>query len=283
MTDHNSDEAKEFRRDRLTVIKPVAAPKMLSEREFREQYMGYYLVAREVMAEVEQHEHIMFCPACRDDSMNQVKVRRLHVSYERDHLGNYPMLATLKCNGCEWGEIIPVIVPELTDAERSLIRRADAVRNVAIQPAAYSRTSDGTSPQQMKRDYNEEMMRSLQADVTRVNSQLRFGQPLADSTWKSFDHANDQKRKANLAASQIEFIEQAEKELQAASQSRAAQKAATHNMAYGMSAAKMRDCYSQQIGAQMAKQYDADVLNQMQNTHVGENMLSKMREMFKLP
>lgn len=130
MTDYDTDQARELRRARLTVVRPHNAPNSIGKAQFDATYKEQHVVVRETMTEVEEEEHTMFCPACQeqmDDTL--VAARKLYITYEEDPLRNYRALVTASCKGCGWNEIIPIEGPApLTEDERQVFREAKAFR-----------------------------------------------------------------------------------------------------------------------------------------------------------
>lgn len=130
MDNHDTEQGKALRRKRLLEIMPKAAPAMMSEHIFQTQYLRYHYVLRDRLTAVEENSNIMFCPACvMSWSSTTDKRRILHFIYEKDPLGNFPLLATGRCHGCGWEEMMPIVIPELDDTQRELIDRyRDTVR-----------------------------------------------------------------------------------------------------------------------------------------------------------
>jgi hypothetical protein len=124
MSGHDTDEARDFRRDRIRVIKPAPAEESLPELEFRAKYMSYHYVSRDKMADVEESRHHMYCPACQTPfNASMVKARILRITIEEDLLRNFPAIAHACCNGCGWEEMIPITAPDVSDEDRILARR----------------------------------------------------------------------------------------------------------------------------------------------------------------
>ena len=95
MTDYNSDQGRELRRARLTVVRPFAAKTHMPRAAFITEYKDPHILRRVAMTEDEETDRIMFCPACvqtmeGDDEF--VEAHKLHVGYEEDPLRNYPAL-----------------------------------------------------------------------------------------------------------------------------------------------------------------------------------------------
>lgn len=130
MTDYDTDQARELRRARLTVVRPHNAPNSIGKAQFDATYKEQHVVVRETMTEVEETDHVMFCPACQeqmDDAL--VAARKLYITYEEDPLRNYRALVTASCKGCGWNEIIPIEGPApLTEDEWQVFREAKAFR-----------------------------------------------------------------------------------------------------------------------------------------------------------
>lgn len=214
MDDYNSDQAKELRRARLLQIKPKAAQMMLTESEFRREYIEYRLVALEQMLALEEAYKVMFCPACVKNVDSIVGKRRvLHISYEKDALDNYPMICAAKCQGCEWEEMIPVILPIVSDEDRAILRRfSDAQRN----QTSYQPRSPLMDPRQLSGDMLDAFKASRPDIMYRVgvgvqdgnDSRVRFGQVLANKVWLDVSKLQEDIRDAENARRQIDMIEQ---------------------------------------------------------------------------
>jgi len=125
----DTEAARAERRKRIVQIKPRAASTIMSEAEFRTKYLGYHYIHEPSFREVEDQQNIMFCPACMENEVRhaRIKARALFASYEPDPLQNYGMLASMRCEGCGWQEIIPVgkfVAPSETDAKMQARRQA---------------------------------------------------------------------------------------------------------------------------------------------------------------
>ncbi len=275
MTDYNSDQAKELRRARLLTIKPKAAPMMLNESAFNREYVEYRFVAVEQLANLEEANNIMFCPACAKD-LNTVMVKRrvLHVSYEDDPLGNFPLIAVAKCQGCEWEEMIPVVKQELQQEEQHLLRRFHRAQaaTVGIGKMHSSGLLDASR-------WSDEMIRQMKPGMIVSGSPgskieymppepSRFGQAKADRAWADMSKNEQERRDLGIARMQLDRIEQFEAGERARTQARAVGKSAMLAQGYGMGQARLSNYmsqYSQEAAAQMAKQIDADLMRGLQN------------------
>lgn len=277
MNDYNSDQAKELRRARLLKVKPKAAPMMLTESEFNREYVEYRFVSIENLVNLEEANNVMFCPACAKDVNTAMGKRRvLHISYEDDPLGNYPLLAVAKCQGCEWEEMIPVIKQELTQDEQALLRR---FHRATVKNRSFTSSSDPRSSlfdqsvwaKEMQR-YSEPGMIAPMRPGQNIEfmppDKIRFGQGKADSTWADLKKHEEERRDLELAAQQRDMIDRFEAEERAKTQVRAVGKSAMLGQAYGMGDIRMQkvmDEYRNAVGQQMARRLDADMMRQMQN------------------
>ncbi len=263
MTGYNSDQGRELRRARLTVIRPNNASEILSKRLFDETYKDQHVVTREVMPEVEESERVMFCPACQeqmDDTL--VAVRKLHVVYEQDPLRNYRALVTASCKGCGWNEIIPIEAPKaLDDEELRVLHEAtaykarDAMRNQSglLDASRYSQEAMrqwnkqamhgqmyGAGPKVMKAIMSGKLGRIEGFDVHEAAAMApepTRGQPLANAVWE--EYAARDKQRADVKAER-HMVE--------------------HRRVMDQ---RVMDQYAQAAAVEMAKKIDRDVMDQM--------------------
>jgi RNase P subunit RPR2 len=262
VTDYNSDQGRELRRARLTVIRPTNAPDILSNREFDITYKQFHVVRREVMTDTEESGKVMFCPACHeqvDDTL--VAVRKLYVTYEEDPLRNYRALVTLGCKGCGWSEIVPVeSPPPLSDEDKKVLGEAGSFRAKdkleqmrAYQNAAGGLLNPSAIGQDALRQFNKSsvmgqlygagpsLMKSLLSSgkigmvsgiTVRELPALapKRGQELADSIWKDYEELDHLRKQAQEDRGYVE--------------------------AYRVREQALRD-----VATQMAKQIDKQVLD----------------------
>ena len=241
MTDYDSEQGRELRRARLTKIRPRNAEDVLPKETYDREYRQFHIVQRELMPDIEERNHLMFCPACHEDEDDVlVKARKLHVSYNEDPLRNYRALVTVACKGCGWSEIIPVAVPDrLTDEELSVMgekRRYDAqeqldmmraqmgVYNSAIgqqsqfanaalerlrgthslrqvSKSALLAASYGAGPQLMKSLMSGRMGSIYGMSIYEKGSKPTFGQALADHVWSDYEELDKMRAEAASARS----------------------------------------------------------------------------------
>ena len=294
MNDYNSDQAKELRRARLLKVKPKAAPMMLTESEFNREYTEYRFVSIEHLTNLEEANNVMFCPACAKDVNTAMGKRRvLHISYEDDPLGNFPLIAVAKCQGCEWEEMIPVVKQELSQDEQTLLRRFHraALKTRGFGGVTSSVPDPRASPfdqsvwaNEMKR-YSEPgqiaPMRPGQNIEFMPPDKIRFGQGKADRVWGELAKSNEDHRDLELATKQYDMIEHFEAEERAKTQARAYSKSATFGMAYGMGQSRIQDIqrqYNDALGQQMAKQIDANIMRQMQNYSFSDDEIAQIKK-----
>lgn len=252
MTDIHSDSAREFRRARLLEVKPLATPVMMTEAAFRERYKNFHVVPRDYRAEVEAGEHLMFCPACVeavDDASDKLRV--LHVTYGDDPLGNFPLIATVKCHGCGWEEMIPVVKPELSFDQQVMVRRyrAAAKKNMAF-------SAPGVNPPKVW----DEISLTPRPEV-------RFGQAKADAVWRDMVQYEADRRDFETASQQLDIIAEIEAQQAKEAQMRNNAKAANYAQAYGMGAQNMQNAF----GGELMKQYEAELMRRvMMNTPMAD-------------
>lgn len=269
MADYDSDQAKELRRTRLLKIKPKAAPMMLTESEFNREYIEYRFVALEHMPDLEEGNNVMFCPACAKDVNNVMGKRRvLHISYEDDVLGNFPLIAVAKCQGCEWEEMIPVVKQEISSEDQALLRRFHLAQrrgsplSAGIANTPHIGANGGLlSPKKWSDDMLDafkngpSIMYSTGVDAS---AKIRFGQVKADKVWHEVSKLQEEAREVENARRQIDMIEQIEQE----DMRRQQMKMAQMGQMYGMGQAQM-----QNIGRAMAQQMDRSIMEQMLNSY----------------
>ena len=245
MTDYDTDQARELRRARLTVVRPHNAPNSIGKAQFDATYKEQHVVVRETMTEVEETDHVMFCPACQeqmDDTL--VAARKLYITYEEDPLRNYRALVTASCKGCGWNEIIPIEGPApLTEDERQVFREAKAFRakdQMAQMAGTYSIAAGGAggmnslagmsqnAQAQLNRQVGKSAMLAAALGANAIKA-LRSGavgniagmsihetsapvppphrgQQLADSIWYDYDVVANEK---SMVASERSYIESA--------------------------------------------------------------------------
>lgn len=275
MNDYSSDQAKELRRARLLKVKPKAAPMMLTESEFNREYTEYRFVSIEHLTDLEEANNVMFCPACARDVNNVMGKRRvLHISYEEDPLGNFPLIAVAKCQGCEWEEMIPVVKQELTDDERTLLRRF----NNAQGQAKLNNGNPGNS-KFVPGVWADEMLRYGQPGqiapmkpgqsimFAPLPDRIRFGQSKAERTWAELGKNEQERKDVENAKRQLDMIEEIEKQQRQSVQSRAVSKSAMLAQAYGMGQSRLQDLqkYNDDLSLNMAQNMDRQLMQQMQN------------------
>ena len=284
MNDYDTDQAKELRRARLLKIKPKAARVMLTESEFHKEYVEYRFVSLEHLVELEETNNIMFCPACAQPVNNVMAKRRvLHVSYDDDVLGNYPLIATVKCQGCEWEEMIPVVKQELTDDDRTLLRRFNNAQAAArLGGPGHSGLMIGDLWSQKIMDTMKmepgmiHRMGNAKVDFTTTDA-IRFGQAKADRTWESMRNYEQERREIELARKQIEMIMKVEAEQRKASVNRTATKQAMMGQMYGMGQARLADIQSQYQNA-VAQQMATRLDDQLRNSPFIRDELTEWKE-----
>lgn len=192
MAKYDTDEARDFRRARLPKVRPTAAPKMMSMREFRTEYASFHVVCRSEMPDVEENSQVMFCPACQVSyGPDMVKARKLHVGYEKDPLGNYAMLASLRCFGCDWQEIIPVEDKPI-DSSTEARRLIEKMKNAPLFPY-----------------YQSGML-----DTLNIGKPLmRFGEQLAEEVWGRRDEYDRQMHELQAMKIRDEYARAAAKQI----------------------------------------------------------------------
>lgn len=258
MTDYDTDQARELRRARLTVVRPHNAPNSIGKAQFDATYKEQHVVVRETMTEVEETDHVMFCPACQeqmDDAL--VAARKLYVTYEEDPLRNYRALVTASCKGCGWNEIIPIEGPApLTEDERQVFREAKAFRakdqmaqmqNTAFGPAGWNnqmRQSGKSAMLSQMYGAGPQALKALRSgaigniagmsihEASAATPPPRRGQQLADSIWHDYDVMAKEK---SMVASERSYVE----------------------------SAKYRDRLMKDAADAMAKSIDKDIMDQL--------------------
>lgn len=241
MTDYDTDQARELRRARLTVVRPHNAPNSIGKAQFDATYKEQHVVVRETMTEVEETDHVMFCPACQeqmDDAL--VAARKLYVTYEEDPLRNYRALATMACKGCGWTEIVPIESPAaLTADDVAVLREANSYRakdQITQMQGTYAAPGiSGLMGQSAQAQWNNQMrqqgmaamlsqmygagpqaLKSLHTgrigNISGMNIHQmvaerpapRRGQALADSIWQDYDSVAKQREQVVADRSFIE-------------------------------------------------------------------------------
>lgn len=114
MTDH-----QERRRKQVNAIRVKASPQRMSSEEFKRQYKEPHVIFNADMRdEEEKQRQEMFCDECLVPMQhNGIKAYLLHVTIEDDPLRNFWKLATLRCYGCGFTEIVPLDKPQFTSEE----------------------------------------------------------------------------------------------------------------------------------------------------------------------
>lgn len=218
MTDYNSDQGRELRRARLTVVRPVAAKTHMPRAAFITEYKDPHILRRVAMTEVEETDRIMFCPACvqtmeGDDEF--VEAHKLHVGYEEDPLRNYPALVNVSCKGCGWNEIIPILPPApLTEDEQKELReyRTAGLRSGMmgqyhgsslhqqrqVGKSAMLAASYGMGAQTLQ-NMASQMQQAQAAQMAANPPLMRYGQRIADNIWGQYSKADEERREAEAA------------------------------------------------------------------------------------
>lgn len=291
MNDYDTEQAKSLRRARLVAIKPKAAPMMLNESDFRHEYVEFRFIALAHKAELEETNNIMFCPACYVPVNNvMAKARVLHICYEEDALGNFPLIATAKCQGCEWEEMIPVVKPELSDSDRDLLRRyhnAIATSKLSSPGSLYPNVwSNKIKDELMLTPSAIQQITGTGPIAIGMDSRTRFGQSKASAVWDSIAKNQQEQRELELAKQQIKMIEQVEAEQAKRQQAKASQIATN----YGMQAAQahnMMGNYADEIARAMRNQLDEELYRQISAGGAGAAkvahnvLLDKVKQVFK--
>lgn len=219
MTDYNSDQGRELRRARLTIVRPIAAKTHMPRSAFLTEYKDPHVLRRVAMIEVEENDRIMFCPACvkpmeGDDEF--VEAHKLHIGYEEDPLRNYPAIVNASCKGCGWNEIIPILPPPpLTEDER---KELGEHRTAGIRSGLLGQVH-GMSIHQAPRQVGKSAMLAASYGAgaaslvnmakieERVMAQLsnppimKYGQRIADDIWGQYSKADEERREAAEAKS----------------------------------------------------------------------------------
>lgn len=221
MANHDTESARDFRRDWIRKARPAAAEEMLDEATFRRRYRMHNIVPRDRMADIEKSKQVMFCPACRQPyNPSLVKARRLHVVYEKDPLGNYALLATLTCMGCDWSEIIPIEAKGETPTEQQIQRaveiidKQDADRYGGMNAMMNSQHLGGAggmgaASQMLSAQYSQEMLRrymdsTVMESLANIRPPLiKYGQNIADSVWKEIDRETEMLLESSAQARRV--------------------------------------------------------------------------------
>lgn len=267
MTDYNSEQGRELRRARLTRIRPRNAEDMLPKATFDHEYRQFHIVRRELMPDIEERDHLMFCPACQEQEDDELqRARKLHVSYGEDPLRNYRALVTVACKGCGWNEIIPVAAPErLTEEELVTLRekskyeaqeKLDMMRaqmgvynsalglgqqsqlqNAAMQrqvgKSAMLAAAYGAGPQVMKSLLSGRMgtIHGMSIYEDKL-AKPTYGQALADHVWSDYEELDKMRAEAAQAKQYV-------------------------------AAQKMREQVMKDMADQIAKKVDDDILSEL--------------------
>lgn len=204
---YDTDEARDFRRGWIRKVRPKAAEELQDEVSFRRTFRLYKVVERARMPDIECKHHIMFCPACvQPYNPEMVRARQLHVKYEKDPLGNFAMLANLRCMGCDWTEIVPVDTKPDTFTEAELRQAVQMMEEQDKRRHEQMKlfNSQVWSDQIMRQYANDSMIRQMansqaQALANKIDDSIvdalvsprilfKYGQKIADEVWKELDH-----------------------------------------------------------------------------------------------
>ena len=221
MTDHDTDQARELRRARLTIVRPIAAKTHMPRSAFITEYKDPHVLRRVAMIEVEEKDRIMFCPACvkpmeGDDEF--IEAHKLHIGYEEDPLRNYPAIVNASCKGCGWNEIIPILPPPpLTEDERKELseHRTAGIRSGLL--GQYQGMSVHQSPRQVGKSamlaagygmgqaglqqMASQMQQAQAAQLAALPPLIKYGQRIADDIWGQYSKADEERREAAEAKS----------------------------------------------------------------------------------
>jgi hypothetical protein len=265
MDNYDTEEARAHRRLRLVQIKPTAAPRSMSQKDFCEDYVDGQIIRAADIPSVEESDNEMFCPACQKPSRfpGMMRVNQLHVTYEKDVLGNYPLIASTKCFGCGWEELIPVVVPEVTAEEESLLKRAERIIGGKAQARQMGKAAamgqmygigqqalqNYLAPSKLGGMISNAQISSIQpGGVIRVNHdevEITYDKAVSKA-WDEIDRALSRKRDAAIYAPQIDAMEAEERnsalaQLAQMSQIQNYQQAAAQAMAHKVDESLMRD------------------------------------------
>jgi hypothetical protein len=218
VTDYNSDQGRELRRARLTVVRPVAAKTHMPRAAFITEYKDPHILRRVAMTEVEETDRIMFCPACvqtmeGDDEF--VEAHKLHVGYEEDPLRNYPALVNVSCKGCGWNEIIPIEPPKgLSDEEMKELNehRSAGIRSGMlgqyhgislhqqrqVGKSAMLAANYGMGAQTLQ-NMAAQMQQAQAAQMAANPPLMKYGQRIADNIWGQYSKADEERIEAEAA------------------------------------------------------------------------------------
>lgn len=112
-----TEEQKERRRKQANAIRVLASPMHMPLEEFEKRFIDRWIIAdMKARDEVERTTQEMFCDECLSPIPNTAGITAnvLHVTIENDPLRNFWMLATMRCYGCGFEEIVPLGQPEFT-------------------------------------------------------------------------------------------------------------------------------------------------------------------------
>jgi hypothetical protein len=268
MDNYDTEEARAHRRLRLVQIKPTAAPRSMSQKDFCEDYVDGQIIAAADIPSVEESDNEMFCPACQKPSRfpGMMRVNQLHVTYEKDVLGNYPLIASTKCFGCGWEELIPVVVPEVTAEEESLLKRAERIIGGQAQARQVNKAAamgqmygigqqalqNYLAPSKLGGMISNAQINSMQpGGIIRVNHdevEISYDKSVSKA-WDEIDRALSRKRDAAHYAPMIDSMEADERNSALA---QIAQMTQMHT-------------YQQAAAAQMAQKIDESLMRDLMN------------------
>lgn len=218
MTDYNSDQGRELRRARLTIVRPIAAKTHMPRAAFITEYKDPHILRRVAMTEVEETDRIMFCPACvktmeGDDEF--VEAHKLHVGYEEDPLRNFPVLVNVACKGCGWSEIIPVELPKgLSEDE---LKELNEYKSVGLRSGVLGQYQGMSIHQQRQagksamlaagygmgqaglQQMASQMQQAQAAQLAALPPLMKYGQRIADSIWGKYDEDEKLHKEAEVA------------------------------------------------------------------------------------
>ncbi len=118
-----TDDAKTRRRETANRIHVKASPVRMSREEFQERFVRQQVVID--LPGVENTCQEMFCGECAKPygDKGALLVRQLHVTIDDDPLKNFWKLATLKCFGCGFSEIVPLETPNFSSLDIDIVMR----------------------------------------------------------------------------------------------------------------------------------------------------------------
>jgi RNase P subunit RPR2 len=107
-----TEEQKERRRKQANAIRVLASPVHMPMEEFQNRYLKqHFLISNVARRTIEHSTQHMFCDECVEEQHGGLALRYLHVTIEDDPLRNFWKLATMRCYGCGFEEIIPLERP----------------------------------------------------------------------------------------------------------------------------------------------------------------------------